>query len=505
MLIDRKYITVRAMAGSKFGLRWKMVALVSVPVLAIFLIVGAISWQYSEHQLDMMRAEVATDPDVLESIDELIRLRTVLLVVSTTLVGLGLGAIALWSGQFLRPLEQLITAARQISAGDLDTIVQPVGTDEVRDLAHALEAMRVRLLDTLVRIARQAQLEARLQSQARHNKELSILADELRVLARIGEALNRARTAEGTLQLVSSEAAKLVGQEQCEIILVEPDGKTLRIVTWLGADNAEAQKFIERRLPIAEGTFAHSILRGEIVEITDTAADPRPQGDFTDNAPTQHTNVPLKTEDKVIGVIALSGLPPNDQARRMLLALADLAAVAIEKARLHERTQLLAITDDLTGLYNRRGFLELAQREFERARRFHRPLAALMFDLDFFKNVNDTYGHAAGNEILVELTSLTRREMRDVDLVGRTGGDEFIALLPETAQEGVQQAAERFRQAVGETVFTTGHGPVRITVSVGVVILDDSHQDLAQMIDQADQALYAAKQGGRNRVALRPE
>jgi diguanylate cyclase (GGDEF)-like protein len=326
-----------------------------------------------------------------------------------------------------------------------------------------------------------------------------IQANELRTLAQISEALNRAETADITLRLVLTEALKLVNDDQGCIILVEPDDYTLRLYTWLGISDKSVEQFNERRFQKYHGIFARSILHGELVEV-DPNNDPQSVNDYADTLLAQKINVPLKTDDKTIGVISLNGLPVNEPARRMLLALADLAATAIAKTRLYERTQVLSITDDLTTLYNRRGFFELGQREFERARRFDRSLAAIMFDIDHFKLVNDTHGHSAGNLVLNELGGLCRAELRDVDLLGRYGGEEFVALLPETAIGGGLQVAERLRRRVAGHVFKTGRIDLNITISLGIAILDGNAQTLTELIDLADQALYAAKRAGRNRI-----
>jgi len=337
--------------------------------------------------------------------------------------------------------------------------------------------------------------------RARLYAQSVVQANELRTLAQISSALNQAETADITLRLVLTEALKMVNDDQGCIILVEPDGYTLRLYTWLGIPDKSVEQFNERRFQKYHGIFARSIMRGELVEL-DPAGNTESAHDYADTLLAQKINVPLKTEDKIIGVISLNGLPVNDQARRMLLALADLAATAIAKTRLYERTQVLAITDDLTGLYNRRGFFELGQREFERARRFRRPLAAIMFDIDHFKDVNDTHGHNTGNTVLSDLAAQCRNEMRDVDLMGRYGGEEFVVLLPETAEGGGLQAAERLRRAVATYVFKTGRADLSLTISLGVAIQREEDITLEELVDHADQALYDAKWAGRNRTCL---
>lgn len=351
----------------------------------------------------------------------------------------------------------------------------------------------IRLLTLVANQAGAAIERARLYAQS------IVQTNELRTLAQISEALNRAETADTTLRLVLTEALKLVNDEQGCIILVEPDGSTLRLYTWLGIPERSVEQFNDRHFQKYHGIFANSIMRGEFTEVS-TGVDTQTADDYADTLLAQKVNVPLKTDGKTIGVISLNGLPVNEQARRMLLALADLAATAIAKSRLYERTQVLAVTDELTGLFNRRGFFDLGQREFERARRFGRPVAAILIDVDHFKAVNDDYGHAAGNVVLADMASLCRAEIRDVDLLGRYGGEEFVLLLPETTEIGGDQAAERLRGAVAGHRFQSGRGELQLTISLGLAILADSDQTLAELIDRADQALYQAKRSGRNRV-----
>jgi diguanylate cyclase (GGDEF)-like protein len=163
--------------------------------------------------------------------------------------------------------------------------------------------------------------------------------------------------------------------------------------------------------------------------------------------------------------------------------------------------QRQAITDPLTGVYNRRGFFELGKREVERAHRFGRPLTAMMIDIDLFKQINDTQGHLIGDQVLAGVASTIEHELRQVDLPGRFGGDEFIALLPETDLDHAYQAAERLRQSLSRGAYLTENEPVHITASIGLAQLEQSGDTLETLIERADQALYAAKQAGRNRTA----
>ena len=168
-----------------------------------------------------------------------------------------------------------------------------------------------------------------------------------------------------------------------------------------------------------------------------------------------------------------------------------------ENLNLMKELHDLASTDMLTGLQSRRHFLEIAEREFYLARRHERPLAAMMIDIDHFKGINDTFGHAAGDVALQTLARVSREIMRGTDLVGRYGGDELVTILPDTNVEQALEASERIRAALNDVNVETDDGSFRFTVSVGVATAEAA-ADLAQLLRRADRALYQAKQDGRN-------
>ncbi|HXY85522.1 MAG TPA: GGDEF domain-containing protein, partial [Gaiellaceae bacterium] len=180
--------------------------------------------------------------------------------------------------------------------------------------------------------------------------------------------------------------------------------------------------------------------------------------------------------------------------------LAAQAAVALENARLHHVVQRQAITDDLTGLVNRRRFVEALESEIVRARGFESLLSVVLADLDHFKLVNDRFGHHAGDEVLHRFADIVRAHLRDADVPGRLGGEEFAILVPETDAEGAGRVAERIRAAMAEIRLPTS-GVVPVTASFGVAQLgrDESGEEL---LKRADRALYEAKSLGRNRVVV---
>jgi len=170
-------------------------------------------------------------------------------------------------------------------------------------------------------------------------------------------------------------------------------------------------------------------------------------------------------------------------------------------ARANAQLAELAVTDALTGLYNRRYLYQLLQREFARAKRYLRPLACLMLDLDHFKDVNDTHGHQVGDRVLVLVGDVLRRTLRNTDVPARFGGEEFMVLAPETNAEAGTIVAERLRTRVAEESAAKGGGIPRITVSIGVATTQ--HEQAAsteELVRLSDEGLYRAKNAGRNRV-----
>lgn len=169
------------------------------------------------------------------------------------------------------------------------------------------------------------------------------------------------------------------------------------------------------------------------------------------------------------------------------------------------RLEQLAATDALTGLANRRVFDERLGEEFRRSRRYGRPLAVLMIDLDHFKRVNDEYGHPFGDLVLVGAAEIARASLREFDLVARYGGEEFVVLLPETGVDAALAVAEKLRSGVSAREFERNGTSVRTSVSIGVAGLPDPEiDDEHALVARADEALYAAKRSGRDRVVLAP-
>jgi len=173
-----------------------------------------------------------------------------------------------------------------------------------------------------------------------------------------------------------------------------------------------------------------------------------------------------------------------------------------ERKALEQRLARLAQTDSLTGLYNRGFFLEMAERELTRVRRYRKPMALAMLDLDHFKAVNDTYGHQVGDRVLKEFARLCHNTLRENDLVGRIGGEEFAILFPETMGMQAFDVCERLREALARATIPLERGlPVSVTASIGLASVVESDVNIDVILSRADQALYSAKRDGRNRTS----
>jgi diguanylate cyclase (GGDEF)-like protein len=171
------------------------------------------------------------------------------------------------------------------------------------------------------------------------------------------------------------------------------------------------------------------------------------------------------------------------------------------EAQYHEELYQLAIVDGLTRTFNRRYLMDFLTREISRCRRHTRPLSLLLFDIDRFKQINDSFGHASGDQILREIVELAREGVRREECLARYGGDEFVVVMPETAIEGARIVAERTRSRVEGHSFRCAGREIPVTISVGVTPLSPEMQDAEAMLAAADTQLYAAKMAGRNTAA----
>jgi diguanylate cyclase (GGDEF)-like protein len=238
---------------------------------------------------------------------------------------------------------------------------------------------------------------------------------------------------------------------------------------------------------------------------------------YGENMPTYNENhkqvgesdraaVALWDGNTVIGFLYVDNLlthkPIAERQRELLMLFGQAIGHQGTLKRAQQHLEQLAIRDELTGISNRRHFFNEAEKVFVRSRAQHNDLIALMMDIDHFKDINDTYGHQTGDIVLHEVAWRLHHNLRPTDLLGRYGGEEFVALLPRFQQENLGQIGDRLLQAINEKPCEANHFSVRVTLSMGIALYTDNITSLDDLLAQADRALYNAKQAGRNRWAF---
>lgn len=212
---------------------------------------------------------------------------------------------------------------------------------------------------------------------------------------------------------------------------------------------------------------------------------------------------PLRFRENIIGAIVVVKNDPDEKftgnSRRLLSTFANQSAVAIENTLLYKKTQYLSITDGLTGLYNHRYFQEQMQIELSRAQRYDLNFSLVMIDIDNFKDINDTFGHLIGDELLKKMALHLKKTVRESDIVSRYGGDEFVVLLPETTKKGTLIVGERIKNSLIEKKIG---GDIPVRASFGIAAYPDDGVYSQDIINKADSALYRAKEEGRNKVCV---
>jgi PAS domain S-box-containing protein len=346
--------------------------------------------------------------------------------------------------------------------------------------------------------------------------------DSLNTLHRITLDLLNKRDVQEMLHFIVVKAAKFLDTPYCEILLPEKDELVAKASTQnelfspgtriKRGDGRLSWKVFDTGLPAMLDDYSKWAERQEIYENQNFKAA---------------MAIPVMIGKKCIGVLGFArikpGMPFKQEDILSATQFADIAALAMENSRLYREVAALATTDELTGINNRRSLMELGDREVKRSLRYERPLSMLMLDVDHFKQINDTWGHPAGDVVLRSIAQHCADQLRITDafgrygekdeavgnIIGRFGGEEFVILLPETNLEHSLLVAERIRASVERMLFkvpsTNGQSAsalLQATVSIGVSTLKPEMDSLLKLLNHADKALYEAKATGRNRVCV---
>jgi len=325
---------------------------------------------------------------------------------------------------------------------------------------------------------------------------------ELGALSEMGQALSRLADPAGLVESMYTVIGQILDNQNLYIAFYDEPNQTISFPLYVIHGERISRPPRSPGAGLTEYVLQH---RTPLFLPHDVSSAVRALGVEPQGQPAHcYVAVPMLAGDRIIGVICLQDYEHEDVYDtghvEVLRTIAAQAAIALENARLFAETEQLARTDALTGIANRRQLFEVGERELSRARRFNRPLSALMLDIDFYKQVNDTHGHAVGDQVLRVVARCCLEQLRDSDVVARYGGEEFAIMCLETDLAGGRITAERLRARVAQMVFVSDQGPLNVTVSVGVACAQPENEGFAALLVRADSALYAAKQAGRNRV-----
>lgn len=277
-------------------------------------------------------------------------------------------------------------------------------------------------------------------------------------------------------------------------ILIESEGE-LGVVASHGIRSADE---------LVASDHVRKALRQENRQVVAIPEDVAIQGILVDFRPREMLVDTLSYKGVPLGAIVLARPTVfSEEVKARLDLFLQVLSIALNNALTHDNLQRLAAIDPLTGLYNRRFGMARLREEFSRAVRQSVPLGVLMFDLDHFKSINDTYGHLAGDRILSRIAKLTRSVTREGDIMVRYGGEEFLSILPAASKEDVRGVGERLRRIVEEASLRDGQQAIRVTISAGGTAYPEfDAQGEEELVRDADKALYSAKESGRNRVIV---
>lgn len=390
---------------------------------------------------------------------------------------LTLGSIALFMGCLaalfltrlvIKPVNDLVVGAEKVAVGDFSHIIPVTSKDELGLLAKTFNRM----------------------------------TGNVDILYKISSAMNLLSDSEELLALILDEALKSLEAQRGSLMLLDDNTDILHT------------KVVRGRLPNNGNAKSTGIKLGEGIagKVAETGKYKIVNTGYQDVAfkSYEHSRdrekkvdtmicVPLLVESNAIGVINIVNKLGGNQEFTMndvnfLQVLASHASVAINNNKLYE----LAITDGMTRLFIHRHFQIRLDEEINRARRYGTPLSLVMFDIDHFKNFNDTYGHQQGDVVLIEVAKILKENVRDIDIPARYGGEEFAIVLPQTDAKGAAIFAERLRKSVAEYEFPGQAEPLHVYISLGIACYPQSSTNKMDLIKLTDDAMYASKVGGRN-------
>jgi diguanylate cyclase (GGDEF)-like protein len=416
------------------------------------------------------------------------------------------------------PLQSLTEAMVEAEKGNIIIRAQEDRRDEIGRLGRSFNALlrtitdqQVNIIDTgreLTMTRRELDLAHELEDKARiiedQHGRLARQLSELELLFETAQVLTSQLELPKLLDSLCEQVGKTLGCEEIAILLLDEPTGQLVVRTTLGFPDREAISGM--RFDPGEGISGIVARTGKSLLIPDISKDDRYlhyKGQHL--ADGSFLCVPMLYQGRLAGLFNVRRARVDafgDDEIRILTSLASTAALAITNAQLFDRLATLSLTDELTGLGNRRQLQQRAAEEVERAVRHGDPLSVLMIDIDHFKQFNDTHGRLRGDDVLRGVARTLRGVVRSIDIVARYGGEKFVVMLPRVARPEATLVAEKLRQAVAARPHPGSEGlpDSRVTVSIGVAAYPEDAKAIEPLLEASDRALLTAKQTGRNRV-----
>ena len=410
------------------------------------------------------------------------------------------------------PILQVTKGTNELASGRYDVRIKIKSSDEVGRLANNFNFMADSLATKMeeLRIA-YLELQDKAELITQQNRDLDRKVFETSTLYKISHMMSEVGfDIDKLLDIIIEKSIEAAKATKGSLMLLDDSQEFLevqRVIMW--------DETLNRAVPIenfkknikikpGEGIAGKVLVTGEMLIINQPENDPNfKQFDDNERFIQNICCIPLKVNNITFGVINIvdkvDGSSFEKRDTDLLMAMVNQAAIVLDNTKLFK----LAITDGLTGLYLVRHFKNKLASEEKRAKRYNKIFSILFFDIDHFKKFNDTYGHHIGDEVLKQVAAIFKNSLRDgIDIAARYGGEEMIALLPETDIKGAYIVAERLRNAVANHEFTGYKTSLHVTISIGISEFPSSDTDSLELIRKADTALYQSKEGGRNKTTI---
>lgn len=337
--------------------------------------------------------------------------------------------------------------------------------------------------------------------------DLANTKKELEFFEEVSKTLISTQELNDILTIIMKKAKKLLLAETWSVLLLDEETGELYFEKITGKKK-DKERIKKIRLKVGEGIAGWVAQEGIPVVVPDVSVDPRffPSIDKETDFKTKSLMcIPIKSKGNILGVLEIVNKTTNEPFTKddlnLMMRLVDQAAIAIERASLYQKMAELSVTDDLTKLFNTRYLNRTLEIEISRSNRYHTSLSLIFMDVDYFKTINDNYGHLVGSKVLVEIGQILIKCLRTIDIVARYGGDEFVIALPQTPPNSAIQIAERLRKSIERNVFLKKDGySLRMTASFGVASYPGSAKSKEDLLRLADEAMYRVKYQTRNGV-----